>query len=89
MGENAAEMNALAGNAPGERGGDGAVDEWRRKVAETLDGPADRAKKASTGKYGTLSQRSFPPPAPSDNLPVPEWDGEDEHAASAPRIEPR
>jgi len=63
------------------------VEAWRRKVAETLDGPADREGEArgGAGGYGTLAQRSFPPPAPTDNIPVPAWDGEDEQAAA--RIE--
>mmetsp|Transcript_63751 Transcript_63751/g.103076 ORF Transcript_63751/g.103076 Transcript_63751/m.103076 type:complete len:874 (+) Transcript_63751:129-2750(+) len=75
---NAAEMNALAGERSGDGGG--AVEEWRRKIAETLDGPADRAgavRGGAAGGYGTLGQRSFPPPAPTDNIPVPEWDGEE------------
>lgn len=80
--QSAAEMSALAGDRGG--GGGSAVEDWRRKVADALDGPSDRSTAA--GNYGTLSQRSFPPPTPSDNVPEPHWDAEDEHAA--PRIEP-
>ena len=86
----AAEMNALAAERGGEGGGGGggAVDAWRKKVADALDGPADRSGggAGSGGNYGALAQRSFPPPAPSDNLPVPQWDGEDEEQ-DAPNIQ--
>jgi len=37
-----AEVNAISTDIFVAPGG-GAVEEWRRKVAETLDGPADRA----------------------------------------------
>jgi hypothetical protein len=74
----AAEMNTLAGERAGE-GGVSALDAWKKKVAGTLDGPLDDGSTAKVeqylSKYGTLSQRSFPPPAPSDNLPVPNFDG--------------
>ena len=74
----AAEMNMLAGERAGE-GGESALDAWKKKVAGTLDGPLDDGSTAKVeqylSKYGTLSQRSFPPPAPSDNLPVPNFDG--------------
>jgi hypothetical protein len=80
----AAEMNALGGERGGSGGNESAVEAWRKKVANVLDGPPDRA--AAAGNYGTLPQRSFPPPAPSDNLPTPQWDDADEHAR--PRIVP-
>jgi hypothetical protein len=88
MAADSAEMGALAAERRSEEGGgSGAVEAWRRRVAETLDGPADRGAGAGAvgGSYGALAQRSFPPPPPSDNLQVPQWDGEDGEA-EAPQV---
>ena len=57
----AAEMNALAAGR-----GHNTVDSWRQRAAVEGEQVPQRG-----GSYGTLAQRqrSFPPPAPSDNLP--------------------
>ena len=78
-------MNALAGS-PAPAGASArevaAVEAWRRQAAAEAAAYEPLPGSTKKGGYGAVSQRSFPPSAPADNMPVTQLDRDDAQAGA-------